>query len=98
MLAPRVAGLIGVEIDRDLAAALTASPPPHTQIVQADFLETEVAALIRRLGDPPARVVGNLPYNVSSPILFKLMALAPLAGVPKAAHCRLNASSSQMTA
>jgi 16S rRNA (adenine1518-N6/adenine1519-N6)-dimethyltransferase len=73
MLAPRVAGLIGVEIDRDLAAALNASPPPHAEIVQGDFLETEVAALIRRLGDPPARVVGNLPYNVSSPILFKLL-------------------------
>src|SRR5262245_26737778 len=73
MLAPRVAALIGVELDRDLAAALSTSPPPHTQIVQGDFLETDVAALILRMGDPPARVVGNLPYNVSSPILFKLL-------------------------
>lgn len=73
LLAPRVAALIGVELDRDLAAALSASAPPHAQILQGDFLQTDVGALIRRLGDPPWRVVGNLPYNVSSPILFKLL-------------------------
>jgi 16S rRNA (adenine1518-N6/adenine1519-N6)-dimethyltransferase len=73
MLAPRVAALIGVEIDHDLAAALSAAPPLHARIVQADFLDTDVGALVRQLGEPPARVVGNLPYNVSTPILIKLL-------------------------
>lgn len=74
-LAPRVAQLIGVEIDRDLSAALVASMPAQVSIVTADVLETDLRALV----DPdrrPARVIGNLPYNVSSPVLFQILAAA----------------------
>ena len=71
-LASKVARLIAVEIDRDLAAALRRGPPPNVRIVEGDFLQTDVAELLT--GEHrPARVVGNLPYNVSSPILFKLV-------------------------
>jgi 16S rRNA (adenine1518-N6/adenine1519-N6)-dimethyltransferase len=70
MLAPRVARLIAVEIDRDLAAHLAATVPPHVRIVTADFLELDLASLGG--GEAPLRVVGNLPYNVGAPILFRL--------------------------
>jgi 16S rRNA (adenine1518-N6/adenine1519-N6)-dimethyltransferase len=71
-LAPRVGRLIAVEIDRDLAAALPAEVPSHVQVVEGDFLAANVAALLA--SEPrPVRVVGNLPYNVASPILFKLL-------------------------
>ncbi len=73
-LAPRVARLIAVEVDRDLARALGRQVPNHVTIVEADFLETDVVALLE--GNAPARVVGNLPYNLSTPILFRLSALA----------------------
>ena len=74
-LAPRVARLIAVEIDRDLAAALPAQLPDHVRIVQGDVLDVDLPGLLR--GERhPVRVVGNLPYNVSSPILFRLLRAA----------------------
>jgi 16S rRNA (adenine1518-N6/adenine1519-N6)-dimethyltransferase len=74
-LAPRVRRIVGVEIDRDLAASLTSVAPANVRIVPADFLEVDIANIARE-HTPPIRVVGNLPYNVSSPILFKLLAAA----------------------
>jgi 16S rRNA (adenine1518-N6/adenine1519-N6)-dimethyltransferase len=73
-LASRVKRVIAVEIDRDLAAALPeAVPAPDLRVVEADFLDVDLAELLA--GETlPVRVVGNLPYNVSSPILFKLLA------------------------
>ncbi len=75
-LAPHVARLVGVEIDRDLAAALGSSAPPNVEIVADDFLAVDVARIAKKAGPLPVRVVGNLPYNVSSPILFRLLAAA----------------------
>ena len=76
-LASMVARLVCVEIDRDLAASLTATLSPRVEVVEADFLDVDVGALLRhadrRHGVLPARVIGNLPYNISSPILFKLL-------------------------
>jgi 16S rRNA (adenine1518-N6/adenine1519-N6)-dimethyltransferase len=70
-LAARVKRLLAVEIDRDLAAALPAKAP-DIHLVQGDFLGVDLTDLLR--GSPkPVRVVGNLPYNVASPILFKLL-------------------------
>lgn len=74
-LAPRVRRVIAVEIDRDLAAALPARVPPNVRVATADFLLVDLDALLK---DEPAplRVAGNLPYNVSSPILFRLLGAA----------------------
>jgi len=74
-LAPHVARLVAVEVDRDLAAELAPQVPPHVRVVTADFLDVDLAGLLA--GEPlPVRVVGNLPYNLSSPILFRLFAAA----------------------
>jgi 16S rRNA (adenine1518-N6/adenine1519-N6)-dimethyltransferase len=70
-LAAKVRQLIAVEIDRDLAAALP-SRLPGVRVVQGDFLDVDLNDLLRDV-PKPVRVVGNLPYNVSSPILFKLL-------------------------
>ena len=74
-LAPRVARLVAVEIDRDLAAALPERMPATVRVVEGDFLDIDLAAL---LGDErlPIRVAGNLPYNVATPILARLLARA----------------------
>ena len=72
-LAPRVAHVTAVEVDRDLAAALRPRLPPNVDLVVADILEADLTSLL----DPgPLRVAGNLPYNISSPILFRLIDLA----------------------
>jgi 16S rRNA (adenine1518-N6/adenine1519-N6)-dimethyltransferase len=71
-LAARVARVVGIEIDRDLAAALPSRVGSNVRVIQADFLEVDLSQLLA--GEPdPIRVVGNLPYNVSSPILFSLL-------------------------
>jgi 16S rRNA (adenine1518-N6/adenine1519-N6)-dimethyltransferase len=71
-LALRVTRIIAVEIDRDLAAALPGRVPDNVTVVEADFLDTALPHLLRD-ERRPVRVVGNLPYNVASPILFKLL-------------------------
>ena len=61
-----------VEIDRDLAAALRERfPPERVQVLEGDALELDLETLPAEL-----RVVGNLPYNVSTPILFRIAAHA----------------------
>jgi 16S rRNA (adenine1518-N6/adenine1519-N6)-dimethyltransferase len=73
-LAPHVARLIAIEIDRDLIAALTPRLPSNVSIVTGDVLEIDLDAALPR-SDTPIRIVGNLPYNISSPILFRLLDL-----------------------
>ncbi len=57
-----------IEIDRDLTAALKDSFP-GLQVINADVLKTDFGEL---LSERSARIVGNLPYNISTPLLFKL--------------------------
>lgn len=71
-LAARVDHLHVVEIDRDMAAALRARfPADRVTIHEGDILDLDFSPLPR-----PLRVVGNLPYNVSSPILFRMVEIA----------------------
>jgi 16S rRNA (adenine1518-N6/adenine1519-N6)-dimethyltransferase len=59
-----------VELDRDLAAALRAGPLAQRLTVhEMDALRFDLATLDR----DPVRVVGNLPYNISSPLLFHML-------------------------
>jgi 16S rRNA (adenine1518-N6/adenine1519-N6)-dimethyltransferase len=61
-----------VEIDRDLIARLHGLYPPERLVIhEGDVLEFDFAAL----GDD-LRVVGNLPYNISTPLLFRFAAYA----------------------
>jgi len=59
-----------IELDRDLAAALPERLgfPGQLEVIQADVLGVDLAAL----AGGRVRVVGNLPYNISTPILFHL--------------------------
>jgi len=71
-LAERAGKVIAVELDRDLAATLAPRVPQNVRLVQANFLDVDLPQLLQ--GEhPPVRVVGNLPYNVASPILFRLL-------------------------
>jgi 16S rRNA (adenine1518-N6/adenine1519-N6)-dimethyltransferase len=69
-LAPRVAHLTAVEVDAAMIEMLRPKVGGNVTLIHADFLEVDLTKLeIER----PFRVVGNLPYNVSSPILFALL-------------------------
>jgi 16S rRNA (adenine1518-N6/adenine1519-N6)-dimethyltransferase len=70
-LKARCKALTVIELDRDLAARLRRQD--GLEVVEADVLDVDFVALAARLGGP-LRVVGNLPYNISTPILFHLLA------------------------
>jgi 16S rRNA (adenine1518-N6/adenine1519-N6)-dimethyltransferase len=74
-LATRAGHVVAVEIDRDLAAALDCEHIPNLRVVRSDFLELDLEAALKDERQP-IRVAGNLPYNVSSPILFRLLKAA----------------------
>ena len=59
-----------IELDRDLAARLRKRS--ELSVVEADVLKVDFAALAAQAGQP-LRIVGNLPYNISTPILFHLL-------------------------
>jgi 16S rRNA (adenine1518-N6/adenine1519-N6)-dimethyltransferase len=75
-LAARAGTVVAVEIDRDLAAALTGEALPNVTVIEGDFLTTNWFAAGQATPGPAAlRVAGNLPYNVASPIMFRLLEL-----------------------
>ncbi len=67
-LLEKVEQLNVIEIDRDLIEILTSYNRSNLVIHQGDALNFDL-----NLFNPPIRVVGNLPYNISSPILFHLL-------------------------
>jgi 16S rRNA (adenine1518-N6/adenine1519-N6)-dimethyltransferase len=93
-LAASGAPILAVEVDRDLVASLAARVPPNVTVISGDVLETDVVPFLYGLepqtppgfgggSRPPRRfrVVGNLPYNLASPILFRLAKLQEQHGV-----------------
>ena len=63
-----------VEIDRDLAAWLRSEFPESLTLIEADALTIDWKDLAEKSGH--LRIVGNLPYNISSPLLFALLPAA----------------------
>ena len=72
-LVERLGHLTVIELDRDLAVRLRAHP--QLTVVESDVLKVDFRALAAT-SERPMRVVGNLPYNISSPILFHLLDVA----------------------
>jgi 16S rRNA (adenine1518-N6/adenine1519-N6)-dimethyltransferase len=70
-LVERLGRLTVIELDRDLAARLRS----HGQldVVESDVLKVDFTALASQSRTGKLRVVGNLPYNISTPILFHLL-------------------------
>ncbi len=81
LLAAASAQVVAFEIDRDLVPLLREAAASNVTIVEGDFLDVTAQRVRAELGgagvSPGAsvRVAGNLPYNVASPILFKLFEL-----------------------
>jgi 16S rRNA (adenine1518-N6/adenine1519-N6)-dimethyltransferase len=72
-LARRVGRVVAVELDRHLAAVLPRLVPGNVEIVHGDALTIDVAASI----GGPYKVVANLPYQITSPFLFRYLSLEP---------------------
>ena len=72
-LLARCGALTVIELDRDLAARLRREP--GLAVIESDVLQVDFRALAAAAAQP-LRVVGNLPYNISTPILFHLLPAA----------------------
>ncbi len=79
-LVDRVGHLGVVELDRDLIPHLKISFATRTNfsIFEGDALKTDYADLLNQLNGESLRIVGNLPYNISTPLLFHLAEFSPL--------------------
>ena len=72
----RAENLSVVELDRDLVKRLSSHPflAPHLTIYEADALSFDFSQLITsENSDQPLRIFGNLPYNISTPLIFHLL-------------------------
>lgn len=65
---------VGIEIDGDLAGHLKDrfSRYDNFTLIESDFLQVDLAEIISNYAQPNTAVIGNIPYNITSPILFKL--------------------------
>lgn len=78
-LLPEVQAVVAIEIDRDLCKKLTKSfgQYDHFLLLQGDFLDLDLDRLVNSFPNPkfhhPNKVVANIPYNITSPILEKLL-------------------------
>ena len=68
--------VVAVEIDRNLIPILTGDTCKdyaNLQIVSGDIMKTDIPELLRPFGKRPVKVVANLPYYITTPILMKLL-------------------------
>lgn len=76
-LLAEVDGMTVIELDRDLANALKinigANSHADFTIINDNAMDIDYRQLAERVGKGAFRVVGNLPYNISTPILFRLL-------------------------
>ena len=76
-LAGRVRRLVLVELDNGLAARLREefAEDPSVEVINEDVLDVP----LERISEDPARlkVIGNIPYNITTPILFRLLERRP---------------------
>jgi 16S rRNA (adenine1518-N6/adenine1519-N6)-dimethyltransferase len=75
-LIERCQNVSAIEIDRDLIAplhAMAAQQGKEINLIQADILEFDLLRFAEERPDQKLRLVGNLPYNISTPILFHLV-------------------------
>lgn len=75
LIASAVKNVVAVEIDPRLVSVLqdTLAPARNVQIVHADVLNFDLRQAARDLDTDKIKVIGNIPYNISTPILFRLL-------------------------
>ncbi len=74
LLIPAASQYLGIEIDPSLAKTLREryASMQNVRILVSDFLEIDLAKILKPFTGLHTVVVGNIPYNITSPILFKI--------------------------
>ena len=75
LLAERAGKVVAVEIDRNLIPILeeTLSPYPNVTVINEDILKLDVRELVSGQEGHPVKVVANLPYYITTPIIMSLL-------------------------
>jgi len=74
VLLERLDRLVAVEIDRDLVAHLGRElADPGLHLIEGDVLALDLRGLLAREGATRLVVVGNLPYNITAPVIFRMI-------------------------
>ncbi len=72
-LSAKAGRVIAIEKDGRLAASLLEMVPEHVSIAHADFLRADLLGIARKEGVRSLRLVGNIPYSISSALLFRVL-------------------------
>ena len=72
-LAERAGRVVTIEKDDRLIPALEETMPANVEVVHADILRTDLREILERSGASTFRLVGNIPYSISSPLLFRVL-------------------------
>lgn len=73
LLAERAGRVVALEKDERLLPGLRASMPANVEVVHADILKTDLRKMARDSGVATVRLAGNIPYSISSPLLFLVL-------------------------
>jgi 16S rRNA (adenine1518-N6/adenine1519-N6)-dimethyltransferase len=73
VLAARASRVIAIEKDERLIPGLREAMPPNVEIVPGDILRADLGGIARSAGVMSLRLVGNVPYSISSPLLFRVL-------------------------
>jgi 16S rRNA (adenine1518-N6/adenine1519-N6)-dimethyltransferase len=74
-LAGRAGRVVAVEKDPDAVRALAKNPLPNLEVLGGDILDIDLPSLVsaRRRAARTVKIVGNLPYSISTPLFFKIL-------------------------
>jgi len=72
-LAEKAGRVIALEKDARLIPGLRVSMPPNVEVVPADVLTVDFHGLLSKAGVPAFRLAGNIPYSISSSLLFRVL-------------------------
>ena len=72
-LAEKAGRVIAVEKDERLIPGLREAMPANVEVVHGDILRVDLREISRTAGAPALRLVGNVPYSISSPLLFRVL-------------------------
>ncbi len=72
-LAEKAGRVIAIEKDGRLVPGLQEAMPANVEVIHGDALTVDFNELRRKAGVPALRVVGNIPYSISGPLLFRVL-------------------------
>jgi 16S rRNA (adenine1518-N6/adenine1519-N6)-dimethyltransferase len=72
-LAEKAGRVVAVEKDERLIPGLREGVPANVEVIHGDILRIGLLEILEKAGAPALRLVGNIPYSISTPLLFRLL-------------------------